>query len=209
MQQVYTLSKAMYYEAIAAREAAAAAAALRERSGGATTDLGAVETALRDAGAALAGVMNILQGADVPPTAVQLNAIARARTAGAQAMAKWKALVVSHRVALRKQPNLPAGVPEQHRLPFDEPLLAHVGDEAGHRLGGVGRIQEHALGPRGELDRLARCIRRDAVALADEAIVDFDRGALGEVGEIHLEQIRDAADDGAHDACSDAAARPR
>jgi hypothetical protein len=47
---------------------------------------------LSGASAALAGVMTSLQGADVRPTTVQLNAIASARTAAAQAMAKWTAI---------------------------------------------------------------------------------------------------------------------
>ena len=36
--------------------------------------------------------MNLLQGADVAPTTVQVNAIAGARTAASQTMAKWTAL---------------------------------------------------------------------------------------------------------------------
>ena len=35
--------------------------------------------------------MNLLQGADVRATAVQLNAIAEARAAAAKAMARWTA----------------------------------------------------------------------------------------------------------------------
>ena len=73
MQQVYTLSRAMYYEA------AAAIKAIGDGSG--DTDLA---TPVRE----LTGVMNILQGADVQPTAVQLKAIAAARGAVARAMAR-------------------------------------------------------------------------------------------------------------------------
>src|SRR6476620_2748149 len=47
---------------------------------------------LSAASAALAGVMNLLQGADVQPTTVQLNAIASARTTAATTMAKWAAI---------------------------------------------------------------------------------------------------------------------
>jgi photosystem II stability/assembly factor-like uncharacterized protein len=47
---------------------------------------------LASAAATLAGVMNILQGADVQPTAIQLKAIAAARTAASGVMAKWTAL---------------------------------------------------------------------------------------------------------------------
>ena len=40
----------------------------------------------------LRDVTKVLQSADVPPTAVQLKAIANARAAGTVAMAKWTAL---------------------------------------------------------------------------------------------------------------------
>jgi len=80
MQQVYTLSRAMYFEARAITEAAAAAQA----SGKDAAELNA-------GAAALLGVMNSLQAADVPATARQLKAIADARAAAAAAMAKWKA----------------------------------------------------------------------------------------------------------------------
>jgi hypothetical protein len=36
--------------------------------------------------------MNILQGADVQPTTVQLNAIADARATASKAMARWDAI---------------------------------------------------------------------------------------------------------------------
>jgi hypothetical protein len=48
----------------------------------------AVET-LASAGAALSGVMNLLQAADVQPTAVQLAAIASARAQAARVTARW------------------------------------------------------------------------------------------------------------------------
>ena len=44
------------------------------------------------ASAALAGVMNLLQGADVRPTTVQLDAIANARATASKAMSKWTAI---------------------------------------------------------------------------------------------------------------------
>jgi hypothetical protein len=47
---------------------------------------------LNSAGAALAGVMNSLQSADVQPTTVQLNAIAAARADAARVMARWSGL---------------------------------------------------------------------------------------------------------------------
>jgi len=80
MQQVYSLSAAMYFEAKAAAQAATAA-----RTAGKTD----AATALDSAGLALRGVMNSLQAADVPATARQLNAIAEARAAAKAAMATW------------------------------------------------------------------------------------------------------------------------
>jgi photosystem II stability/assembly factor-like uncharacterized protein len=81
MQQVYTLSKAMYYETLAA------AAALAElRKGGTDEDV----KALSDAVTQLAGVLNSLQAADVQPTAVQLKAIAEARRNATAVTAKMK-----------------------------------------------------------------------------------------------------------------------
>ena len=47
---------------------------------------------LSGAAAGLSGVMNVLQAADVQPTAVQLKAIAKARAAGTAAMARWTAI---------------------------------------------------------------------------------------------------------------------
>jgi len=50
--------------------------------------------------AGLTGVMNILQGADVKPTAVQLEAVSRARSAASRAMARWTAIKALDLVAL-------------------------------------------------------------------------------------------------------------
>jgi hypothetical protein len=47
---------------------------------------------LSGASATLAGVMNILQGADVQPTTVQVNAIADARASASKPMARWDAI---------------------------------------------------------------------------------------------------------------------
>jgi uncharacterized protein HemX len=47
--------------------------------------------------------MNVLQGADVRPTAVQLAAIAGARTAVSQAIARWTAVKTVDLVALNAQ----------------------------------------------------------------------------------------------------------
>ena len=52
-----------------------------------------------------------------------------------------------------------------------------VRDEAGHRFRRVGRIEKNRFGSRRQLDRLARRVGGDAVAPADEPIVDLDRGA--------------------------------
>ena len=79
MQQVYMLSRAMY------DEARAAAAALNDaRKAGKQEEA----KALSDALAQLAGVLNVLQAADVQPTAVQLKAITEARRAVAAALHK-------------------------------------------------------------------------------------------------------------------------
>jgi hypothetical protein len=81
MQQVYTLSRAMYDEA-AAIQAAADEAKRMSR--------GADAKALGEAATQLGQVMNVLQGADIPATAVQLKAIADARQKAAAAVKKWK-----------------------------------------------------------------------------------------------------------------------
>ena len=47
--------------------------------------------------------MNLLQGADVRPTTVQLNAIAAARATAAKAMARWTAVKTVHLPALNAQ----------------------------------------------------------------------------------------------------------
>jgi photosystem II stability/assembly factor-like uncharacterized protein len=59
---------------------------------GGTPESSASPDSLTSASAALAGVMNLLQGADVQPTTVQLNTIATARATAARAMAKWSAI---------------------------------------------------------------------------------------------------------------------
>jgi hypothetical protein len=127
MQQVYAQSKAAYYSAVAAQQAAAEARRLRERitavqpqasgpvagalealgrkldalappppaAGGGRGRGGAVSApadSLTGASAGMAGAMNLLQGADVQPTAVQLSAIAAARAAAGKAMARWTAI---------------------------------------------------------------------------------------------------------------------
>jgi len=59
--------------------------------GGAGAGAPPVET-LASAGAALSGVMNLLQGADVQPTSVQLNAMAAARAQATRVNTRWNAI---------------------------------------------------------------------------------------------------------------------
>jgi hypothetical protein len=114
MQQVYSLSKAMYYGALDVQAAARQARDLHEQiaarqaqANGEVADaltaldkkvqalIGAAPAGpdtLTGASAGLAGVMNTLQGADVRPTTVQLKAITTARTAADGATAKWAAI---------------------------------------------------------------------------------------------------------------------
>ena len=114
MQQVYSLSKTLYYGAIDVQAAAREARAIRDQiaarraqvSGPAADALTTLDRTiealvgtpaaggdtLSAAGSGLAGVMNSLQGADVRPTTVQLTAIGRARAAAARTMAKWTAI---------------------------------------------------------------------------------------------------------------------
>lgn len=47
--------------------------------------------------------MNLLQGADVRPTTVQLTAIARARAQGARVMARWAAVSTTELAAINKR----------------------------------------------------------------------------------------------------------
>ncbi len=134
MNEVYTLTKAMYFGAADAQLARQQACALREqatgleakaesatrqaladfaakvlsiagscdppaapggqrgpRGGGGGTG-GAAAGTLAASGTALAGLMNSLQGADVPATAVQVAAITAARTGQTKAMTAWTAL---------------------------------------------------------------------------------------------------------------------
>jgi hypothetical protein len=113
MDQVYSLSKAMYYEALDASNAFQNARKLRDdiaimrpQTTGAIADAlaafdaklanltqsGDASESLATAVAMLSRVMNLLQQADVRPTTVQLNAIAGARTSAAQIVARWRTL---------------------------------------------------------------------------------------------------------------------
>jgi photosystem II stability/assembly factor-like uncharacterized protein len=91
MQQVYSLSSAMYYEAAELTKVAEQARAPKDQAASAPAAEEAAK-ALTAAATGLSSAMNLLQGADVTPTTVQLKAIANARLAGAAALAKWRAL---------------------------------------------------------------------------------------------------------------------
>jgi photosystem II stability/assembly factor-like uncharacterized protein len=84
MQQIYTLSRAMYNETLAVMSAADAA-----RKAG-RDDVARALTDTVNGLDGLASVLNILQAADVPPTTVQLKAIADARRRAAAALATSK-----------------------------------------------------------------------------------------------------------------------
>ncbi len=132
MQQVYSLTRAVYFGAADAQAAARQAAALRAQiaqrasqapamadalsafdrqivaiAGEATSNGGgrggrgrgagpapaaASTPTLASAEAALAGVMNVLQGADVTPPAVSVTAITNAQQAATAVMQRWNAL---------------------------------------------------------------------------------------------------------------------
>ena len=121
MQQVYTLSAAAYFGAADAQAAAASLGVMRQRvaalrpnaQGQAAQALAAFDAkaealqgasaaaggrggtapeTLSSAGAALAGVMNSLQAADVPPTSNQMAAITSARQLASRVMARWQTL---------------------------------------------------------------------------------------------------------------------
>jgi hypothetical protein len=69
------------------------------RAGGARGGGAPVET-LATASASLAGVMNVLQAADVQPTAVQLAQISEARGQGTRVMGRWATLSTTELAAL-------------------------------------------------------------------------------------------------------------
>jgi photosystem II stability/assembly factor-like uncharacterized protein len=149
MQQVYTLTKAMYFGAVDAQVAAANLASIRTQvaerrekaqgamaqaladfdkkaealqgaaaggrgagpggraggpggRGGTPAGPSPVPETLSSASAALAGLMNSLQGADVQPTAIQLAAITSAQQTAARVMARWNTLRTVDLVALNR-----------------------------------------------------------------------------------------------------------
>ena len=66
----------------------------------------------------------------------------------------------------------------EHRLVVGELAGTHACNQAGHRLGGIGRIEKQRLAPGEQLDRFLRLDRGHSVAAADEAIVHLDRGVV-------------------------------
>jgi photosystem II stability/assembly factor-like uncharacterized protein len=130
MQQVYTLSKAMYYGAADVDAAARHAQHLRDQiariqpqaTGAAAQALAAFDKKLESlagASGSLRGVMNSLQGADVPPTTAQLTAIAAARATAAKAMAQWTALETTDLAAVNAKLKA-AGVETLAKTPSGE-----------------------------------------------------------------------------------------
>ena len=88
-------------EALVGRLPVEAAAAGRALAADAAARRGGVPTeTLTSAVAALSGVMTSLQGADVQPTTMQLNAIARARALGTRVMTRWATLRTTELAAL-------------------------------------------------------------------------------------------------------------
>jgi photosystem II stability/assembly factor-like uncharacterized protein len=85
------------------------------RGGGRGGLTAAPPDSLAGASAGLEGVMNLLQGADVRPTTVQLDAIAAARAAASTAMTKWNTIKTVDLPALNrtlKAAGLPPATPE-------------------------------------------------------------------------------------------------
>jgi hypothetical protein len=112
MQRVYSLTEAAYRTAAEVQQAGLDAQALRERIARIKTDVkagapagidafdtrvealatGASGDTLSGAGSALASVMNTMQGADAPPTAMQVTAINTALRNARRVLARWRAL---------------------------------------------------------------------------------------------------------------------
>jgi hypothetical protein len=124
MQRVYSLTKAAYTGASDAQKAARDAQDLREQiarlKSQATGDVAAALDAfdkrvealgggpatpatLAGIGAALAGVMNSLQAADVQPTALQVATMTAAQNQAREVMTRWAALKTTGLTALNAQ----------------------------------------------------------------------------------------------------------
>src|SRR5689334_4184714 len=76
---------------------------------------------------------------------------------------------LASRLSLRKQSDLASRVPEQNRT--GDRSVAHSRQQAGHRLPRIGRVEEQRFTARRELNRFGRRRGRDAVTIADEAVV--------------------------------------
>jgi hypothetical protein len=121
MQRVYSLTKAAYTGAADAQKAVQDARDLREQiarlksvaTGDVATALDAFDrkvaalagdpaspATLAGIGAALAGVMNVLQGADAQPTALQVATMTAAQNNARAVMARWTALRATGLAAL-------------------------------------------------------------------------------------------------------------
>ena len=126
MQRIYSLTRSAYMSAVEAQQGAAEAQRLRDEiakvKGQAT---GAAAAALAEfdkkvgsafAPAALTGVMNTLQSADVQPTALQMKTIESALTSARAAIARWNTLKTTELAALNAQLKA-AGVATIGRIP--------------------------------------------------------------------------------------------
>ena len=82
MERVYSLTESAYMAALDAQQAAQAAQAVTE----------SMAAELMTAATGLTGVMNSLQAADAPPTALQVKTIASALNTARAALAKWRAI---------------------------------------------------------------------------------------------------------------------
>src|SRR6185436_2089501 len=88
--------------------------AVPTRLGGTTAGSGPPPDSLSGVSASLAALMNLLQGADVRPTTVQVNALTAARAAAERTLAKWRAVKTVDLPALNAQlkaAGLPAVTP--------------------------------------------------------------------------------------------------
>src|SRR6476619_4938752 len=88
---------------------------------------------------------------------------------------------------------LPTGVPEEHGLISREASFANIRDQRSEGLSRVRMIDEKSFAARREHLRLARCIRRDPVSLADASIIDLQLA-------IEIAHVVDAANDSRHGA---------
>src|SRR5215472_42409 len=93
-----------------------------------------------------------------------------------------------------KETDLAARVPKQYELLRSEPFCSDPGDQSTEGFRCVGVVHEQRLGSRGQLLRLARGIRGDAVSVADVFVGDHESGRA----QVLAEQLADAGNDVAH-----------